>query len=132
MKRIITLGISLFLTANLFAGATVIDFSGYSETTRIVIQWTSIAEQNLEGYEVQRSMDGQNFTKLGFLDARGSNTGYTYIDDSVFAKISGRVYYYRLKMIDRGGSTQYSETVTIESQISSVKHTWGSIKAMFK
>lgn len=132
MQRISAIVLSLFLVSNLFAGATVIDLSGYSETSRIVIQWTSIAEQNLEGYEVQRSVDGQNFTKLGFLDARGSNTGYTYIDDSVFAKISGRVYYYRLKIMDRDGETQYSGTVTVESQISSVKHTWGSIKAMFK
>ena len=132
MKSLLTIGLSLLLLAGLYGGATVVDFGGYSETSRIVVQWTSLVEQNLEGYEIQRSMDGQNYTKLGFLDARGANTGYTYIDDSVFAKISGRVYTYRLKFVDRDGNTSYSNAVTVESQISSVKHTWGSIKAMFK
>lgn len=132
MKHLITIGLSYFLVATLFGGATIIDFSGYSEASRVVVQWTSIAEQDLQGYEIQRSMDGQSFNRLGFLDARGSNTGYTYVDDSVFAKLSGRVYYYRLKIVNQDGSEAFSNVVTIESQISSAKHTWGSIKAMFK
>ncbi|PIZ65534.1 MAG: hypothetical protein COY19_07835 [Candidatus Marinimicrobia bacterium CG_4_10_14_0_2_um_filter_48_9] len=132
MKYLLTIGLNCLMIASLFGSATIIDFSGYSETSRVVIQWTSVAEQNLQGYEIQRSMDGQTFNRLGFLDARGSNTGYTYVDDSVFAKLSGRVYYYRLKIVNANGSIEYSGVITIESQISSAKHTWGSIKAMFK
>lgn len=132
MKLLLKIGILSLLVAGLFGGATIIDFSGYSEASRIVVQWTSITEQGLQGYEIQRSMDGQNFNRLGFLDARGANTGYTYVDDSVFAKLSGRVYYYRLKIVNLDGTQEISNTVTIESQISSAKHTWGSIKAIFR
>ena len=132
MKFALKLGILMTLVTMLWASATITNFDGYSEASRIIIQWSSLTELNLQGYEIQRSMDNHEFSRVGFLEARGSNTGYTYVDDSVFAKISGRTYFYRLKIVNKDGSTDYSNTITIESQINSVRHTWGSIKAMFK
>ncbi len=132
MKLALRLGALVTLATMLWASAEVTNFDGYSEASRIIIQWSSLTELNLQGYEIQRSMDNHEFSRVGFLEARGSNTGYTYVDDSVFAKISGRTYFYRLKIINKDGSSDYSNTITIESQINSVKHTWGSIKAMFK
>jgi hypothetical protein len=69
------------------------------------------------------------------VEARGGTTGaaeYTYQDRSVF-KPNDRIFYYRLKIVDRDNTfTYYSEIVTVSPTISSVRQTWGSIKAMFR
>ncbi len=128
-KLIIVL--SLFVSS-LFAGATVEGFDGYCDDARIVIQWNTSVEQDVMGFEVQRSTDGRVFFQIGYLHAQGQGSGYTFIDDSIIAKVSGRDYNYRLKIRNADGSTELSYMITIPSNISTVNHTWGSLKALFK
>ena len=132
MKRFQTLLAILFLATSLLATPSIRDLTGYSDATRIILTWTSVDETDLEGYGIQRSSDGHIFQDVGYLEARGAGTGYTYIDDSVFAKPTTRVYYYRLVFHLSGGALSYSEVIRVESRISGVRHTWGSIKALFK
>jgi len=133
VRRVIVIIISSLLAAfQLWAAPSIRDLSGYSDAARIILTWTSVDETGLEGYGIQRSTDGHIFQDIGYLEAQGAGTGYTYIDDSVFAKTTGRVYYYRLVFHLAGGALSYSETIKIESRISGVRHTWGSIKALFK
>lgn len=115
-----------------FAGATLSGFSGYEEDARIIIQWNTITEDQVAGFELQRSTDGRTFLEIGFLHAQGEGSGYTFIDDSIIAKVSGREYFYRLKIRDINGDSELTEMISIQTNISSVNHTWGSLKALFK
>ena len=120
------------LLSSIMGGATLNDFSGYAEDARIIIQWNTTTEINVSRFEIQRSTDGHTFFEIGFLNAQGQGSGYTFVDDSIFAKVSGRDYFYRLKIRDIDGNSQLTEIITIPSNISSVNQTWGSLKALFK
>ncbi len=120
------------MAASSFGDATLSNFSGYSDASRIIIQWNTSAEYDLIGFEVQRSTDGHTFFEIGFLQAQGQKSGYTFIDDSIIAKVSGRNYFYRLKIKDIDGNSQLSEVITIQSTLDVVPRTWGSLKALFK
>lgn len=70
----------------------------------IMVDWETEDEVNLSGYEVQRSTDGKDFSKIAFQTAEKSRA-YQYEDKDVTA---GVTYYYRLKMVDYDESFQYS------------------------
>jgi len=122
----------MLLVTSSFGNATLSGFSGYSDASRIIIQWNTTAEDAIVGFEVQRSTDGRTFFEIGFLHAQGQGSGYTFIDDSIIAKVSGRNYFYRLKVRDMDGNTQLSEVISIQSTLDVVPRTWGSLKALFK
>ncbi len=115
-----------------FGNATISGFNGYADQARIIIQWNTSVEQGVVGFEVQRSTDGHTFIEIGFLHAQGQGSGYTFIDDSIIAKVSGRDYYYRLKVRDMEGNSQISDVITVQSSLEVVPRTWGSLKALFK
>ena len=127
------IAVALLLSAStLWASGMVSSFEGYDESNRIIIQWSTAFENDVEGFEIQRSMDGSTFYEIGFLRAQGQGSSYTFIDDSIIAKVSGRDYYYRLKIRLKNGEAEYSDTITVTSDVSGVNHTWGSLKALFK
>jgi hypothetical protein len=110
-----------------FAGATLQSFAGYADNNRIILQWNTSSEVNVAGFQIQRSTDGRTFFDIGFLHAQGQGSGYTFIDDSIIAKVSGREYYYRLKIRDINGDSQLSDVITIQSNMLNVVQTWGSL-----
>lgn len=122
----------MLLVTTSFGDATLSGFSGYSDESRIIIQWNTSAEAGLVGFSVQRSTDGHTFFDIGFLHAQGQGSGYTFIDDSIIAKVSGRSYFYRLKIRDIDGNSQLSDVISIQSTLDVVPRTWGSLKALFK
>ena len=123
----------MFLTVTfLAASANIVGLEGYPDDARIIIQWSTTVEAEVLGFEVQRSTGNQNFIDIGFLEAKGGNSSYTFIDDSIIAKVAGREYDYRLKIRNMDGSYEYSEVITVESITQNLEHTWGSLKALFK
>ena len=61
-----------------------------------------------------------------------SDKYYEYVDETAY-KSSGTLYYYRIAIVDNSGQTTYSNSVPVlHDNISSVKKTWGSIKALFR
>ena len=120
------------LCFSLMATDIISNFVGYTEDSRIVLQWNSGNENDVIGYEIHRSVDGHNFYQIGFLQSQGNNSSYTYIDNSVFAKVSGRTYHYKIGIKDINGNISFIDTIEVLSNISDVSHTWGSIKAIFK
>ena len=122
----------MILVTSSFGNATLNSFSGYYDASRIIIQWNTTTEDALVGFEVQRSTDGHTFFEIGFLHAQGQGSGYTFIDDSIIAKVSGRDYLYRLKIRDMDGNSQLSDVISVLSTSDVIPRTWGSLKALFK
>jgi len=107
--------------------------SAESDGTTIIISWMSADETNVTSFEVERKagISGQFFL-LGAVSPRGNNTTYEYVDDTAFRIGAESVYEYRVKVLFRDGSSVYSEEITVIHAVSSVRRTWGSIKAMFR
>lgn len=77
----------------------------------IRVSWTTAAEINNNGFEVLRSMDGVNFSKIGWVKGSGTtNDAHDYLLDDKTAK-PNVVYYYRLNQIDNDGTTNLTNIV---------------------
>jgi Secretion system C-terminal sorting domain len=79
-------------------------FLGASNYCQVRLNWATATELNAKTFEVWRSCDGINFTKIGEVAAAGTTNSaqyYDFIDTKPSAK-----NYYRLVEIDFDGTTQ--------------------------
>ncbi|HMG82642.1 MAG TPA: T9SS type A sorting domain-containing protein [Ferruginibacter sp.] len=101
-------GIDSFSTWTLTPPSTILattmgPLNAYQENNSIELNWQVYSDENVNAYEIQRSIDGKKFVTIGKLAA--NNTGnYTYPDNS---PVTGNNYY-RLIIVDKDGSTTYS------------------------
>ncbi len=78
---------------------------------QVNLTWVTQTETNNEGFDVERSFDGQNFEKVGFVDGLGnSSIGKTYY----FIDQNSEASYYRLKQIDLNRTFSYSDVRFVE------------------
>jgi hypothetical protein len=87
----------------------IISFKAYQKNTTIQLEWNTQNGINLDSYEVEKSIDGSNFTKAWVLIAKGLSA-YNWFD----ASPTNGSNYYRLKMIDKDGSFKYSSIVNVK------------------
>ncbi|MCO6497809.1 MAG: BspA family leucine-rich repeat surface protein [Chitinophagaceae bacterium] len=86
----------------------LLSFTARSESNRAVLLWTVVNEESFKGYGVERSLDGTEWHKVGFVDAKnksGQKSDYAYYDEQP----SAQIVYYRLKLTDIDGGYTYSE-----------------------
>lgn len=92
------------------------NFKGERQGNRNILTWTTISEQNNNGFELQRSADGNNFSTLGFIPSRAANgnsnvsLNYAHTDSKPFSSNC----YYRLKQIDKDGREKLSGIVLLK------------------
>ncbi|MEO1628784.1 MAG: hypothetical protein AAFV25_26785, partial [Bacteroidota bacterium] len=86
----------------------LLQFKGQARGCEVALNWTTAEEINFEAFEVERSEDGQKFQAIERVESNGQLTGgaYYYLD-----RAAGSRNYYRLKMIDRDGSFEYSPVI---------------------
>ncbi len=80
--------------------------------------WSTATEINNKGFEVERSYNGSEFEKIGFVEGIGNSSAisdYQYIDLSIAANQSK--VFYRLKQIDFNGEFEYSEVKSLDLDI---------------
>lgn len=121
-----------FLNVILFGGSILVNFEAYVIDSSIQLEWDSEQEINLLEYKIERSASGGDFVNIGIETPKGSNSHYTYLDETIFAKITDRTYSYRIKILDKDETYTYSSVVTITPTLSAARETWGSIKALFR
>lgn len=82
-------------------------FSATKEEQSVALQWTTAAESNSNRFDVERSSNGKNWSRLGSRDAANEssqNFYYSYTDNKPLKGAN----IYRLKMIDNDGTFSYS------------------------
>ncbi|MCY7422513.1 MAG: T9SS type A sorting domain-containing protein, partial [Chitinophagaceae bacterium] len=100
---------------------TITNTKAYQKNAGVQIEWTMQQEDNIDRYEVERSQNGQQFSKLGSVIAKGNSslvTTYNLFD----ANPLNGVNFYRIKTIDKSGQVTYSRMmkVNISSGITQV------------
>jgi hypothetical protein len=132
MQRLVFIIAFLFSLATVaFAGAEIVEFEAYSLGDRCQLVWRTAQETNLQVFVIERSSDGTRFVPVGTVEADGSYSNYQYTDVSPLAQ-SSRVFFYRLKILEKDLSFTYSVVREVSLVFSAFRHTWGSIKAMFR
>jgi len=90
----------------------LINFSGRLNGTKVDLTWVTASEYNTRHFEVERSNNGTDYTKLTTVTARGNATSVTSYDMVDPSPLKG-INYYRLKIVDNDGSFEYSNIVII-------------------
>ena len=100
-------------------------FSGVHSEGTVVLTWETASETNNAGFDLERSLDGQVFERVAFVEGQGtavSTTTYRYTDTQLPYN-TGQLYY-RLKQIDFDGQFAYSEVVNIDLGIPVQAQLW--------
>ncbi|NWF88369.1 MAG: T9SS type A sorting domain-containing protein [Ignavibacteriaceae bacterium] len=77
------------------------------------LSWTTGAEKNNYGFEVQKKTSNSSYSTIGFVKGHGTTTeksSYSFTDKNPEA---GK-YFYRLKQVDLNGQFNYSKEVEID------------------
>ncbi len=92
----------------------LISFTAIAEKDKVLLQWRTETEVNNYGFDVERSVDGNYWDKIAFIQGYGNSNApknYSFSDNyPPFGKI-----YYRLKQVDNDGKFEYSNLVNIKS-----------------
>lgn len=82
------------------------------DNSYIQLTWATAIEINNKGFQVERSLDGQTWSTIGWVDGHDNSTvqqNYSYNDMDVTGNVR---YYYRLKQIDFDGAFEYTDLVS--------------------
>jgi len=97
------------LPINLFS------INGHNENNVNIVNWVTSSEINNSHFDIERSEDGIEFTKIGETKSGGNttvNTNYSFTDK---APLTG-TNFYRLKQWDFNGEFQYSKIISIDNK----------------
>ncbi|HEY0059434.1 MAG TPA: PQQ-dependent sugar dehydrogenase, partial [Flavisolibacter sp.] len=90
----------------------LIVFKGALQNSTVQLQWKTEHESNTAYFNIERSIDGQNFETIGKAGAKGAaSNAYKYVDQNA-GKQSSALVYYRLKIVDTDGGTTYSSIIS--------------------
>jgi hypothetical protein len=87
-------------------------FTAQAEGHGARLHWATASEKNNAYFDIERSLDGREFTKIGQAQGQGSKataTRYTFLDEQLPAGTS----YYRLRQVDVDGTASYSPVRTV-------------------
>ena len=78
----------------------------------IEVKWNTVNELNVSRFEVERSTDAVNFSKIGTVSSKGAGS-FNYATMDVMAGVMPPIVYYRLKIFDTNGNFHYSQVVNV-------------------
>ena len=94
---------------------TFMRFKASVINNKSVLNWVATEEKSLAYYDVEKSLDGTTFLKIGSVPAQNlSEASYLFNDPEA---MNGAVYY-RLKMVNQDKLYKYSNIVLVNSSLS--------------
>jgi hypothetical protein len=104
--------ISDVFTSNL--PITLVSFTGSNQGDYNNLNWTTAMEENADHFELERSFEGSAFLPIANIPAKNIPTGANYsYDDDIRDIKSAEAIFYRLKLVDKDQSYEYSNVVSI-------------------
>lgn len=119
----------------LISSAQISEFNAQRTDGQVILEWITTQESNVLRFDIERSTDTVPWQKIGSKNAVGeSNTPreYTFVDNFSIFKTTQSNFYYRLIIVSKDGQRTPHNVIATISGSSGIKHTWGSIKAMFR
>lgn len=90
-------------------------FRGKTVAKDNVLDWATTNEQNSKKFDVERSLNGTSFSRIGIVNAAGNSNQtntYQYTDYNI-DRLNSETMFYRLKQIDINGTYKYSNIVRL-------------------
>lgn len=92
---------------------SLVNFTAREENNQALLHWKTSSEINNKGFEIQRSKDGFQWNKIGFVNGIANSTqqkDYSFIDE---APLPGKNFY-RLLQYDLDGKSVSSPVVNVD------------------
>lgn len=97
---------------------SLVRFSADLKENKVELNWSTSSETNNKGFEIERSVDGNNFSKIAFVKGAGNSNKlikYHFVDDYSSSA------YYRLKQLDFDGKFDYSKVIAVKVEKEDLK-----------
>ena len=89
---------------------TFTDLKAYRQNTHIIVDWNVENEIDMKQYDVEKSLDGINFTNMNTTMAKNANkSSYSWTDANAQAGYN----YYRIESTNAVGKIEYSKVVKV-------------------
>ena len=86
----------------------LLTFTAKRVNTANLLNWTTAQEVNTDHFDIERSPNGTQFSKIGTVKANNNSGQYEYTDNQTRNEKQETVVFYRLKMLDKDGQFTYS------------------------
>lgn len=90
------------------------------------LNWTVANAVNFNGFEVERSTNGIDFTNVGLVNYSANQSYYQF--DDVIINANQPTYYYRLKLVDADQKFSYSNIIQLSKQSAKAQAIQAQIK----
>ncbi|MBO2012300.1 glycosyl hydrolase [Hymenobacter negativus] len=94
---------------------TLTSFKAIAQSQAVALHWATATEHQNEGFAVQRSADGEQFTDLAFVPGAGTSQTphqYAYFDEH---PLRAATSYYRLRQLDAAGAATYGPVQAVQA-----------------
>jgi ELWxxDGT repeat protein len=92
----------------------LLEFNGKILNTDGVLSWNTSNEENTSHFEVERSIDGRNFSNIGKVQSTNIPGMHRYaFTDPNIVRLANPFIYYRLRMVDADGRFAYSKILAL-------------------
>jgi Secretion system C-terminal sorting domain len=93
----------------------LLSFSGYSKDNKAFLNWQTTNEKDANHFDIERSLDGVSFMKVGQIKCLGSKLGFNKyaFTDATFTENTN--FYYRLKQVNNDNTFNYSTIIVLEA-----------------
>lgn len=87
----------------------LLSFGATQQQNEVLVKWWVSGASDAAQFVVEKSVDGRNFTPVGQVAATATQTAFAWTDKT----ISNATVFYRLKIVEKNGSTHYSAVVSV-------------------
>ena len=91
----------------------ILNFGARKEGETARLQWTTSANKSASYFQIERSVNNQQFVPIGKLARQGEQQTANYSFNDNIGELLNSTIYYRVRMIDLNGNTSFSKIVII-------------------
>ena len=105
----------LALAPNIPLPVELIYFEGELTSNGVLLNWATASEIDNDRFEIERSVDGENFEVIGEVAGNGTTNkliNYDFLDDIPAIGLN----YYRMRQVDYDGDFEYSPTILVDNR----------------
>ena len=132
-NKLLYLSIFLFVSFAFADNDVFNEYNAKPDANKVTISWITKDESSIKYFIINRSTDNKaSFNEIAQITKQGPGFEYQYVDENVFFKNNG-IIYYRIDAVNTNGTVVETTGVfSARPNISGIFRTWGAIKAMFR
>lgn len=99
------------------------EFSAQKEAGKVTLNWSTVLEINTSHFEVEQSANASSWKTIARVNAAGNSGSLINYSAADYISYTADKVYYRLKMVDADGKSQYSPVAVVNFETSKAKLT---------